>query len=48
MQTSPTTSITMATHLNPNQAQLADLYGGREHVKDLSGWEEIRPLMQTI
>ena len=32
-------SITMATHLNPNQAQLADLYGGREHVKDLSGWE---------
>ncbi|MDB6218382.1 T7SS effector LXG polymorphic toxin [Streptococcus oralis] len=32
-------SITMATHLNPNQAQLADIYGGREHVKDLSGWE---------
>lgn len=32
-------SITMATHLNPNQAQLSDLYGGREHVKDLSGWE---------
>ena len=33
-------SITMATHLNPNQVQLADLYGGsREHVKDLSGWE---------
>ncbi len=32
-------SITMATHLNPNQAQLADVYGGREHVKDLSGWE---------
>ena len=32
-------SITMATHLNPNQAQLADLYGGRERVKDLSGWE---------
>ena len=33
-------SITMATHLNPNQVQLADIYGGsREHVKDLSGWE---------
>ena len=32
-------SITMATHLNPNQVQLADLYFGREHVKDLSGWE---------
>jgi len=30
----------MATHLNPNQVQLADIYGGsREHVKDLSGWE---------
>ena len=32
-------SITMATHLNPNQVQLSDLYGGRERVKDLSGWE---------
>ena len=32
-------SITMATHLNPNQVQLADIYGGRDHVKDLSGWE---------
>ena len=32
-------SITMATHLNPNQAQLSDLYSGRERVKDLSGWE---------
>ena len=32
-------SITMATHLNPNQAQLSDLDGGRERVKDLSGWE---------
>ena len=32
-------SITMATHLNPNQVQLADLSGGRERVKDLSGWE---------
>ena len=33
-------SITMATHLNPNQVQLADIYAGsREHVKDLSGWE---------
>lgn len=31
--------ITMATHLNPNQVQLADIYGGRERVKDLSGWE---------
>lgn len=41
-------SITMATHLNPSSFQLSDLYGGREHVKDLSGWEEIRPLMQTI
>ena len=29
----------MATHLNPNQVQLADIYGGRERVKDLSGWE---------
>ena len=38
-QTLPTKSITMATHLNPNQVQLADLYGGRERVKDLSGWE---------
>ena len=32
-------SITMATHLNPNQVQLADIDGGRERVKDLSGWE---------
>ena len=32
-------SITMAIHLNPNQVQLSDLYGGRERVKDLSGWE---------
>ena len=32
-------SITMATHLNPNQVQLADVYGGRERVKDLSVWE---------
>ena len=32
-------SITMATHLSPNQVQLADVYGGREHVKNLSGWE---------
>ena len=32
-------SITMATHLNPNQVQLADVYVGREHVKNLSGWE---------
>ena len=32
-------SITMATHLNPDQVQLSDVYGGREHVKDLSGWE---------
>ena len=32
-------SITMATHLNPNHVQLADIYGGRERVKDLSGWE---------
>ena len=32
-------SITMATHLNPDQVQLSDLYGGRERVKDLSGWE---------
>ena len=41
-------SITMATHLNPNQVQLADLYGGREHVKDLSGWKEIRLKMLRI
>ncbi|MEX2804805.1 hypothetical protein AB3329_06825 [Streptococcus sp. H31] len=32
-------SITMATHLNPAFFQLSDLYGGRENVKDLSGWE---------
>ena len=32
-------SITMATHLNPSGFQLSDVYGGREHVKDLSGWE---------
>ncbi|WP_125840795.1 hypothetical protein, partial [Streptococcus mitis] len=32
-------SITMATHLNLNQVQLADIYGGRERIKDLSGWE---------
>ena len=32
-------SITMATHLNPSSFQLSDFYGGREHVKDLSGWE---------
>ena len=29
----------MATHLNPSSFQLSDFYGGREHVKDLSGWE---------
>ncbi|AND79598.1 hypothetical protein A0O21_05955 [Streptococcus pantholopis] len=29
----------MATHLNPAFFQLSDLYGGRENVKDLSGWE---------
>ena len=32
-------SITMATHLNPSSFQLSDIYGGREHIKDLSGWE---------
>ena len=32
-------SITMATHLNPRRFVLADIYGGRENVKDLSGWE---------
>ena len=32
-------SITMATHLNPGRFQLSDVYGGRENVKDLSGWE---------
>ena len=32
-------SITMATHLNPSSFQLSDVYGGIEHVKDLSGWE---------
>lgn len=32
-------SITMATHLNSSSFQLSDFYGGREHVKDLSGWE---------
>ena len=29
----------MATHLNPSSLQLSDFYGGRGHVKDLSGWE---------
>ena len=33
-------SLTMATHLNPSSLQLSDVYGGgRERVKDLSGWE---------
>ena len=32
-------SITMATHLNPGNFQLSDVYGGRENVRDLSGWE---------
>ena len=32
-------SITMATHLNPRWFVLADIYGGRKNVKDLSGWE---------
>ena len=32
-------SITMATHLNPSSFQSSDFYGGRERVKDLSGWE---------
>ena len=32
-------SITMATHLTPSSFQLSDFYGGRERVKDLSGWE---------
>ena len=32
-------SITMATHLNPRWFVLADIYGGRKYVKDLSGWE---------
>lgn len=32
-------SITMETHLNPSDLQLSDIYGGREHVKALSGWE---------
>ena len=32
-------SITMATHLNPRWFVLADFYGGRKNVKDLSGWE---------
>lgn len=32
-------SITMATHLKPFGLQLSDFYGGREHVKDLAGWE---------
>ena len=32
-------SITMATHLNPSSFQISDFYGGRERVKDLSGWE---------
>ena len=32
-------SITMPTHLNPSSLQLSDVYGGREYVKDISGWE---------
>ncbi len=32
-------SITMATHLNPTSLQLSDINGGRENIKDLSGWE---------
>ena len=32
-------SVTMGTHLNPISVQLSDIYGGREHVKDLAGWE---------
>ena len=32
-------SITMATHISPRWFVLADIYGGRENVKDLSGWE---------
>ncbi|EGC21867.1 hypothetical protein [Streptococcus sanguinis] len=32
-------SITMATHLSPRWFVLADIYGGRKNVKDLSGWE---------
>lgn len=32
-------SITMATHISPKWFVLADIYGGRENVKDLSGWE---------
>ena len=30
-----------------NQVQLADIYGGREHVKDLSGWEGDTTFMQN-
>ena len=32
-------SITMATHLNSRWFALADFYGGRKNVNDLSGWE---------
>lgn len=32
-------SITMATHVSPRWFVLADIYGGRKNVKDLSGWE---------
>ena len=32
-------SITMAPHLNPRWFVLADIYGGRKNVKDLSGWD---------
>ena len=32
-------SITMSTHLIPGSFQLSDVYGGRENVRDLSGWE---------
>lgn len=32
-------SITMATHVSPRRFVLADIYGGRKNVKDLSGWE---------
>ena len=37
----------MATHLNPSSFQLSDVYGGREHVKDLSGCQGDRTFNAT-
>ena len=38
MQNLPTSPLLWAL-IYPSSFQLSDVYGGREHVKDLSGWE---------